>query len=253
MTKELKKTLSTVKDLLLFDSSWKKRKTHKEVKKLPKKAVERILIYRELIQSSIFDLISRIYPYTLELIKKDKEKLLPVYLEQFPPKSPILNKVAESFPLFIANQKQLIKKYPFIYELATYEWLELEVADREEQDEGEGDKGQGILNPIHEICRFKYDIPLIVELIKNNKPLNKISQKQTSILIYRNPKTLEVKFFQLSPASLGYIELLSQGFNDDFITMILSEVFKIDENRFDEFRKEIGKFVKELKRNKIII
>lgn len=250
MTKELKKTLSTVKDLLLFDSSWKKRKSHKEVKKLPKKAVERILIYRELIQSSIFDLISRIYPYTLELIKKDKEKLLPLYLEQFPPKSPILNKVAENFPLFIANQKQVIKKYPFIYELATYEWLELEVADREDSE----DKPiSNTLNPIHEICRFKYNIPEIIELIKNNKPVNKISPKQTSILIYRNPKTLEVKFFQLSPASLGYIELLTQGFNDDFITMILSEVFKVDENRFDEFRKEIGKFVKELKRNKIIL
>lgn len=250
MPKDLKKTLRTVKNLLLFDSAWNKRGKHKEVKKLPKKAVERISIYRELIQSSIFDLISRIYPYTLELIKKDKEKLLPLYLEQFPPKSPILNKVAEDFPLFIVSQKQLIKKYPFIYELATYEWLELEVADRENL---ENEIVPNTLNPIHEICRFKYDIPAIVELIKSNKSINKISPKQTSILIYRNPDTLEVKFFQLSPASLGYIELLTQGFNDDFITMILSEVFKVNENRFDEFRKEIGKFVKELKKKKIIL
>ncbi len=249
MKNDLKQTLKTVKDLILFESKWKKRTKDKSAKKLPQKAIKRLEVYRELVWNSFDQLITKIYPYTYILLKKNWGHLLKDYIEKYPPRSPILNKVAENFPEYLSKQKSIITKYPFIYELALYEWLELEIVERDIA----GDFRKGELNPIHEICDFYYDIPEIIEEIKSTNKIKKVAPKKTNILIYRDLKTKEAKFFALSPASRAYIEAYKQGLNDDFITITLSEIFNVSEDKFDEFRKQIGKFNKLLKEKNIIL
>jgi len=245
---QLRKTQTIIKDLILFDHSWKKRKELGKEINLSKQAIERIGIYRDLVRNSFLDLLSRIYPYSKKLIGKEWEKLLSEYFEFFPPKSPVLNKIAENFPLFLSHEEEILKKYPFIHELAAYEWLELEIADKENKT-----VKKGKLNPIHVLFSSNYPVHKIIEYIDNNANLKELAAMETHIIIYRDPKTYQVRFFELSKASLAYIELFKQGFDNESIVEALATAYKIDSKNFSKFKKEISKFVKALKKNKIIL
>ena len=246
---EFKQTLETVKDLILFDSKWEKRSKSKEANKIPKKAIERIKVYRDLVHNSFYELITKIYPFTKELLKKDWKKLISEYIEECPPRSPILNKVAEPFPQFISRKKKLLSKYPFIAELALYEWLELDVSDKEYDLV----HNKGSLNPANEICRFSFPIPEIIDLIKRKKSVSNIGPKSTCILIYRDPKTFDSRFFELSEGALGYVELLKTGLMHEMIVLGMSDFYKISAKDFSKFEKNISMLVKELKKNRIIV
>jgi hypothetical protein len=248
MSKNLRKTQTIIKDLILFDRSWKKRKELGEEINLSKQALERIGTYRDLVRNSFLDLLSRIYPYSKKLIGKEWERLLSEYFEFFPPKSPVLNKIAENFPLFLSHQEKVLKKYPFIHELAMYEWLELEIADKENRS-----IKKGKLNPIHVLFSSNYPVHKTIEYIDNNADLNKLEPIETHIIIYRDPRTHQVRFFELSKASLAYIELFKQGFDNESIVEALATAYKIDLKNFGKFKKEINKFIKALKKNKIIL
>lgn len=250
MIKDLKRTEQVIKDLILFDHSWKKKKQLSKEINLTNKSLKRLEIYRGLVRNSFFDLFSRIYPYSKKLIGKDWDRLLPEYFEFFPPKSPILNKIAMNFPLFLSHQEKILNKYPFIQELAMYEWLELEIADRENPRKS---TSKNILNPVHVLFSSNYPVNKIIEYIDNNIDPNTLEPVETHIIIYRDPKTYQVRFFELSKASLAYIELLKQGFDNTSIVDALSIAYGINPKDFSKFKKQIDTFVKALKKNKIIL
>ena len=243
----LKKTQKIIKDLILFDSAWNKRS---KVKSLSKSTLERIKIYRELVRNSFSDISVNIYPFTYKLLSKNWDKLLSDYLEKYPPSSPILNKVVENLSVYLSIRKDILKKYPFISELARYEWIEVEVYERE----GSVQKNKVLsLNPIYEICTFQYAIPEIVEMIEDNRPLGKIYKQKTNVLIYRDPKDFSVRFFELSTSTLAFIDLLKSGFSIDMVIYFLANAYQIDENGYRAFEKEAMKLVRTLKNNRILV
>ena len=252
-TKELHQTLKTVKDLILFDTVWKKRYKNKHAKKLPKLALEKITKYRELVRGSLSTVINNIYPNTHEVLKKDWENLLSKYIEKYPPDSPILIKVAKYLPEFLSKQKTILKNYPFIVELANYEWVDVDIYERESNGVS-GYRGIGVkLNPVHEICRFNYPIPEIVSLIKSKKKLTKISKKPTTMFIYRDPKDLYTRFFELSPGTEVYIELIKKGYTHDKAVKHLSKIYKIKKENLKAFEKDLKNLAGELQKSRIII
>lgn len=250
--KTLEQIQKTVKDLILFDTVWNKRG---KIKKLPKEAINRIQIYRNLVKNSFTDLITNIYPNVYKLLKKDWDKLLSKYIETHPPSSPILNKIAEHFPQFLSKEKKNVKKYPFIYELALYEWQELEIYEKEDYiDKGKAERVELILNPIHVICKFEYPIHKIINEINTKKSaLKKITKKSTNILIYRDPKNLTVRFFELSQSSLAYIELLETGFSNELVISLLANAYQIKESQYKDFEKKAIVLIKTLKKSRILI
>ena len=248
MGNNLQETEKTIKDLILFDSAWNKRT--KIGKNLPKAALQKIKVYRYLVKNSFTDLITKIYPGTYKLLHKSWKTLISKYIEAYPPSSPILNKVAENFPFFLAEQKKIIKKYPFMHELALYEWLEVEVYERVGDTTG---GRSGDLNPIHEICKFEYPIPEIVEKIESNKPMGKVSKQPVNVLIYRDPKTLNVRFNEVSSGALAYLELLLSGFPHEMTLMILQEYYKIEKKDLKDFNKQLTAMAKTLKERRVLI
>lgn len=249
-TKRLQKE---IKDLILFNSCWDKRNQIKTKLQIPQKIIERIKIYRELVRNSLSDVISNIYPYTREILKNEWNKLLPAYLEAYPPTSPILNRVAERFSDYLSKQKNILKRYPFISELALYEWLELEVYEKEVAESNGRKNGQSLLNPIHVLHRFQFPISEIVENIKNKKRLGRIKQRPTTILIYRDPKTLTVRFFELEPGVLAYIELIKKGLREDLIQKKLAGIFSSHNLDCKKVEQSIENLKKILKKDRIIV
>ena len=247
MSTSLKRIQKIIKDLILFDSVWNKRS---KVKGLSKLTIERIKIYRELVKNSFYDISTNIYPFTYKLLSKSWDKLLSDYLEKYPPSSPILNKVIEHLPEYLSARKDILKKYPFISELAHYEWLEVEIYERE----GSSGKSKILsLNPVHEICTFQYPIPEIVEMIENNQTLGKIYKQKTNVLVYRDPKDFSVRFFELSTSTLAFVELLKTGFSIDMVIYFLANAYQVDESGYKAFEKEAMKLVSLLKKSRILV
>lgn len=251
-THNLKQTEIKVKDLLLFDSLWHNRKA---TKGFSKKTLERLKIYKVLIQNRFHDVFTSIYPKTSLIFKNKWDKLISQYFEVYPPSSPILNRIAKDLPKYLSTRKKSLKKYPFVHELALYEWLELEIYEQEaeKQTNKETKKKSFELNPIHKICNFKYPIPEIIEKIGNKKILSKIQEQPTNVIIYREPKTLQVRFFELSAPSFAYLQLLQLGFHHDAITQLLMNSYRISKENYKKFNKQVKDFVKGLVRNRILI
>lgn len=246
--KNLKETLQTVKDLILFDSIWNKRHKLKSAKRLPEKAIKRLEVYRDLVKGSFNELLKKIYPNIYKLTNKEWKSLLSKYIEVFPPASPMLGKVGEKFPVFLSKQKKLLKKYPFIAELALYEWLELEIYEKE--DYCNSAKKNLILNPTHKFCEFKYPIPEIVESSLN---LKNISMKPTNLLIYRDPNSFKVRFMELSLGTLDYLELVKKNISDKKIIDKLASQYKIDRTKYKYFINELMKLKQTLIEKRILI
>ena len=238
----LKKTQKEIKDLILFDSKWKKKNKAKDLE-----------TYRTLVKNTLNDIQNKIYPYTNRILKKEWNELLSNYIEKYPPKSPILNKVAEHFPEYLSKQKNILKKYPFISELALYEWLEVVIYERNGNEKQTREKREITLNPIHEICHFQFHIPEIVQILQKNKNLGKVIKKPANVLIYRDPKNLSVRIFELSEASSIFIELMKQGYSEKDILQTFASAYNIEKKDFKKFKKNFYKLVNDLKKYKIFI
>lgn len=247
----------TIKDLILFDSVWKKRDKLTSAKKIPKKALQRIAIYKDLVSGTLSNVMLKIYPTIYKLLKSNWQKIISLYIENFPPRSPILFKIGEHFPEFLSHKKDIQKKYPFIHELALYEWLEVDLLEREEKNHTP--KGGFKLNPVHEICGLEYPIPYIAQKLKHHNNINylnrisKIKKNQTNLFAYRDPKDLSVRFFELSDATLQFIELIKMGFKKEIIIKTIAIVNGVDENDLTHLRKQANELIKTLKKNRILL
>lgn len=241
----VRKLQKGIKDLILFNSSWNKRSQIIKELKLSKGVINKIKIYRDLVNHSLRGVVTSIYPLTKYILKKDWSRLVNKYLEVYPHSSPILNRVAKDFPKYLSKQESIVSKYPFVYELALYEWLELEVYEKE--NVLVNDRKKPCLNPIHVICPFQYPIHKVIERIKDDKLVTKIDKKHTNILIYRDPKTLKVRFFELEPGALAYVKLLKSGLKEDLILRKLVSIFNV--SSYQVLKKRIVKLKKVLKKN----
>ena len=125
--------------------------------------------------------------------------------------------------------------------------------NKEEGDEKMGENGSLVLNPIHRICTFEYPIPEIIEKIKHKKPLGKIIKQKTSVIIYRDPKDLSVRFIELSDGAFAYLQMLEAGFPMIMVPMLLAQYYSIDESNEEKFNKELNGLVKTLVNSRILI
>lgn len=205
-------------------------------------------------QKTFLNIATNIYPVTYKLLSKNWNELLSCYLKKHPSSSSLSNKVFQHLPEYLSKKKDILNKYPFVKELAHYEWLGVEIYEREvKKQKNKKVKNIPVLNPVHEICTFHYAIPEIVEMIEDEKPLGKIHKQKTNVLIYRDPKDLSVRFFELSTSTLAFVELLKSGFSIDMVIYFLANAYKVDEKNYKSFEREAKKLVNLLKKNRILV
>jgi len=85
------------------------------------------------------------------------------------------------------------------------------------------------------------------------KRLGKIIKQPTNVLIYRDPKTLQVRFLELSDGALTYLQLLEIGFHPDFVPSFLAEHYQIEGSSLKGFHSELNKLVKTLRDKRILL
>lgn len=185
-----------------------------------------ILLYADLMQIGQLNLMESIYPACQRIIS-DFESHVYKYMNQCPPTHFNLNQAAKGFSDYLSNNcSLLLKKYPFLPELADYEWVELEVMEADVDwplhehivlnDPGLFVTCKPVLNPTLRLRNYKYPISEIVDKLIDNSDsdspddaqvlVKSIKKKAVTLAIFREPKTHEVKFLELGDISRFALE-----------------------------------------------
>src|SRR5215470_7735633 len=91
-----------------------------------------VRVYARLLNFGHHDVMLSIYPGCAKLLADKWERVVDGYLEYFPPSHYNFNRTAARFSEFLAAYgDRYQKKFPYIAELADYEWLELEILERD--------------------------------------------------------------------------------------------------------------------------
>jgi hypothetical protein len=193
----------------------------------------RLFLYEELLFASVEDTLSSLFPVTVHFLKPEWHALVEKYRRQFPNSSFQLYHVARDFPEFVQGLSHYMKKYPFLWDLALYEWLEIEVLNQEDEplpsDLQLGFPAEAsmlpvfmpVLNPIRRQHTFEYPIPAILTEASRREEVGQgfdsfsidgkpVQPAETTMLIYRDSETFKARFFNLTPLTGAMIVVMAE-------------------------------------------
>lgn len=170
-----------------------------------------VRLYSSLMEIGRQDLMASIYPVCKELLGKSFAALVNDYFEKMPPTHFNLNQSARRFPEYLKeNAEKQLKRYPFLCELAEYEWLELAVMEDEAEIQsnliGLSDAPDPlqfaatfpVLNPTLVTRAFKYPIADIIEAVEAGEKMPRRQRTQASYtLFFRCPEREHCRFLQV--------------------------------------------------------
>ena len=185
-----------------------------------------VKLYSSLIEIGRMDLMSSIYPVIKELLGKKFKGLVQDYFECMPPEHYNLNQSAKRFPQYLLGLPKLMGRYPFLAELADYEWIELAVLEdvardlRPSKEAGKDHEPEQfaalipVLNSVF-VCRsYRFAIPGLVEAItKADKLPRRFKQDPTCVVVYRDPDNLNARFLEIGEAAFGLLQMMEQNPN----------------------------------------
>ncbi len=179
---------------------------------------EGVGLYGRLIAYGHHDVMDSIFPYCSELLGSEWHQAVEEYLLRYPPDHFNLNRICRHFSEFLCKYGQpYLKRFPFLHELADYEWLELEkIEDSALIVQGDPSPietpdqivGLGpIPNATLTVRHYHYSIPDIAIRVENGKKVRrKVPAKITNLAIYRDPESHRVRFLELGPAASTIVE-----------------------------------------------
>ncbi len=190
---------------------------------------ERLALYQELLFNTVEDTMSSFYPHCRRFIGDDWDALVERYRRDHPSVSYLLYKVAQHFPAFLSRQSDLLNRFPFLPDLALYQWLDIEVYNAPDVvlpgaffselvwTEDLFERGRPYWNPVHRLVEFSYSVPDIIRAINEydqthdeDLPIPEgvipVEKQPTRMFIYRDPESLDVRFFQLNELTSALIQ-----------------------------------------------
>jgi hypothetical protein len=205
----------------------------------------RLALYQELMFNTLLEALQSVYPYTYQVLSQGSDDvaewsvLAEAYRRAYPNQSHKLTGALEHFPRFLSEQSGLMEAYPFLSELAQYEWLEMQVLNAPDielnEDAGQFLAGElpdlsqwsacaPVWNAAHVLHRFDFPIPEVLDCLHAQTDcehadntdaehaimaLSQIQPNETDILIYRDPDTLQARFFRLNGMTSLLVQLSS--------------------------------------------
>ncbi|MDX1920836.1 MAG: hypothetical protein SFU25_08915 [Candidatus Caenarcaniphilales bacterium] len=223
--------------------------------------------YQELLNYSVNEALLSIYPHTFKFFLDKSIQISEHYRRVFPNKTFQMVYAVEKFPEYLAKHSsgrvgEIINKYPFLIDLATYEWLEVKVQNAPEIVYSDGfhkvppmlAEAFPLVKPFWNptLITFKSDFPVSL-IINNLTEVNDIQDldfeitqqtKKSHELIYRDTENFKVKFlsttnfvFNLLNLSLAKPELTFQELKDEsveFSFVNINEFINLYKSLFDK-------------------
>lgn len=177
----------------------------------------RMAIYRELFFNNLKSLLSQTFPVLRKLHEKEKwNSLIRQFMVRHEAQTPYFLKIPEEFLAFLQNEYELLTEdFPFLIELAHYEWVELalSVSDSVNDVSGidlNGDLLEGI--PVKSKLAWTYAYQYPVHRISRDF-LPAAPGEQTTFLTICRKANDDMDFMELNPVTARLLELIES--NDD--------------------------------------
>lgn len=174
-------------------------------------------LYATLIDYGQQDLMASVYPYCAKILKKKWEPTVREYFLTYPANHYNLNRAAQRFPLFLKSEgKQFLQKYPFLVELAEYEWLELELLEVDKDVTPQPNlvlskpeqfiQFGPLLNPALILRQYDYPISTVIEKIDKKQSISSIKPQPSRVAIFRHPLTNHCKYLDVGEIAFEVIQ-----------------------------------------------
>ncbi|WP_411728431.1 DUF2063 domain-containing protein [Methyloglobulus sp.] len=171
---------------------------------------ERMAMYRELIFNNIEGFLAGNFP-VIRKILDDRQwfELTQDFFSKHRSKTPYFSEIAEEFLDYLENERANPSDYPFLLELAHYEWVEMALSIAKEDIKPNQQPSESLLK--HTVKLSPLAWPLVyqfpVQLISPEYlPLEPPGQP-TCLIAYRDQDD-EVKFIEINPMTYRLLEVV---------------------------------------------
>lgn len=172
----------------------------------------RMAIYRELFFNNLRSLLSQTFPVLRKLHEKNKwDSLIRQFMVRHEAKTPYFLRIPEEFVSFLCDEYELqADDFPFLLEMAHYEWVELALSvSNEVNDVGEVDAHGSLLDKVPVISKlawtFSYHFP--VHRISEDFLPASPGEQMTFLTICRKSNE-DMDFMELNPVTARLLELI---------------------------------------------
>jgi len=209
--------------------------------------------YRRLVYNVVDDMLQSAFPLTHHLLSaKEWNTLINRFFSSHPCQSPqIWSMPKELYQYVVQHGSTLLIKYPFLYELLLFEWMETELFMMEDlpvtySNTGNLSTDQLVLNPEHQLLHFQYPVH-----IKKAKQITEADKGNYYLVMFRNPDTDGVQFMSLSPALVRIVEWLNEmPVNMETLTNYIADEWQLQIT--PDISAMISRFVTEALTNRLI-
>lgn len=169
--------------------------------------LERMAMYRELFFNNIEGFLSANFPVLRSLFD---EKTWCGFVQDFFAnhvcKTPHFSEIPEEFLAYLQNERKNPKDFPFLAELAQYEWVEMALSISDETVEK---------CEIKNLTTSKLQLSPLAVMLAYQFPVHKISsqfmplksEQPTFLVVYRNENDM-VQFLEITPLTFQLLQLI---------------------------------------------
>ncbi|HEX7719682.1 MAG TPA: putative DNA-binding domain-containing protein [Woeseiaceae bacterium] len=218
----------------------------------------RMAIYRELFFNNLLKLISGTFPVLKKLHPADKwRRIVREFMVRHRAQSPYFLQVPREFLEFLENEYVTADDdFPFLLELAHYEWAELALTvSADSNDLSEVDSGGNLLDgmPVQSTLAWPFTYQYPVHRIGPDFMPTEPGAQPTVLVVYRQAND-EVGFMELNPVTAQLLAKI--GSNDEYLTgrqLLLQLAEEIHYPDTDAFLEHGLRAMEEMRRVEILL
>lgn len=175
----------------------------------------RMAIYRDLFFNNLRNLLSNMFPVLKKIHKQDKwDALIRLFMKVHRSETPYFLRLPEEFLSFLQNEYELQDDdFPFLLELAHYEYIELALSVSEDENDlsdidPDGDllEGAPAKSVLTWVNAYQYPVHRISVDFIPEEPL----EQPVFLAVYRRAND-EVGFLELNPVSAGLLDAIEKN------------------------------------------
>jgi hypothetical protein len=175
----------------------------------------RMAIYRHLFFNNLLNLLSTMFPVLKKLTPDEKwRSLIRQFMQRHRAETPYFLQLPEEFLAFLQNEYELQDDdFPFMLELAHYEYIELALSISEESNDltDVDPRGDLLANaPVKSKLTWVYAYTYPVHRISKDFIPTEPAEQPVFLAVYRRGDD-KVGFLELNPMTAGLLELIDQN------------------------------------------
>lgn len=193
-------------DFVALQQQWTNWLRHPQTSPQPQVEQRRLTIYRELFFNNVCSFVQSAFPVLQQQLSTEVwQQLLDDFFANHRCQSPYFYDISYEFYQYLSTQTHLLADYPWLLELAHFEWAEIaaDIAEGEWPDYQQGDllTGVPVLNPF--VWPLVYQWPV-------HKP-EQLSQAEPSYLLLVRNQQHQVNCLAVNLMTFQLVVLLQQN------------------------------------------